>query len=384
MANEFEGDIGDIVPFKKKGDNIPIKNERTAKAVYKASNRTNEQLRLSNDLTPDDMANNNLVDKKNKNDKDKCDIIGEIVPYKKPAGVPGAPPEGGVPGGPPPTDLSAITKILEEHHTILQQIAKIEEDLKNFFTGYSATGTYFEIRTSTTVATPNQPITPDTLANPNVFPPVPGYDFIDINKQKQGQNAPKLWIIHDGPIAPGLGDNLFVITSSDGKTFSPEFLMIVGETRLINNVYEVRIRAPRAGNIVRITEREAMVPYVTTVTNTLSPVSNRSSFTARNFGPLPVVPPFGPDLIIPTALPNITIPDSFSLVVRANVDNLGTDRVFVAFNNAIAPFDINDPTRRITLAPGDEVRYTITNANLVAVARNPGTGTASVDITVEL
>ncbi len=336
MADKFEGDI---IPFKKKGNIIP------------------------NDLTPDDLINNN----------NKCDIIGEIVPYKKPAGAPPeAPPEAEVP---PEADISAVVNILEEHRVMLQQIVKIEEDLKNFLMGYSVTGTYFEIRTSTTVATPDQPATPDTLANPNVFPPIPGYDFIDINKQKQGQNAQKLWIINDGPAVPVAGDNLFVITSSDGKTFSPEFLMIVGETRLINNVYEIRIRSPHSGNVVRITEREAMVPYVTTVTNTLNPIGNRASLTARRIGPLNV----------PQFLPNIAVPDTFSLVIRAWVDNSANSKVYVAGPDP-GPFpatvNTTDATKRITLAPGDVVKYTVSNAILIAVFGS--LGTEYVDITVEL
>lgn len=384
MADDF----GDIVPFKRKDNNksqqdavIPIKS-------YKAPNRINERpdinerLKLSNDLTPDDLIPNDLIRKNNKDikavkdikvAKAACDITGEIVPYKKPAGAPGIPteggglppeggvppPEGGVPGAPACCDLSPITSILEE--------------LKNFLIGYSTTGTYFELRTETTVATLVQPITPDTVADASTG--TVGYDFIDVNKQKQGQNAQKLWIINDGPPAPGVGDNLFVVTSSDGMTFSPEFLMIVGETRLVNNVYEVRIRSPRAGNIVRITEREAMVPYVTTVSNTLTPVANRSSFTGRRIGPLAVA----------QLLPGIIIPDSFSIVVRANVDNAGNGRVYVAGPDPLPGPSLANvviAANRITLAPGDDVKYMVSNANLIAVVGL--LGTEFVDITVEL
>lgn len=393
MADEFE-DIGDIVPFRKpnKKDinpedyDIPIKN-------YKANS-------MSNDLTPDDTprvkeyikeyrkleklenssSDSNIeVDKDN---KELCDITGDIVSYKRPSGLPplpGVPGESGVPPSPgtPPTELSIISRLLEEHHLMLQTIASIENDLKEFLMGNSPTGTYVEVRTSTTVATPDQPTTQDTTADAGAVPPTPGYDFIDINKQKQGYNAQNLWIVNDGPDNPTSGDNLFVISSTDGKTFSPEFLMIVGETRLIHNIYEVRIRSPRENNRVRITEREPNVPYVTTVTNSLTPVANRTSVWTQRVGV-----PFGMGAAIP--LPFILVPDAFSIVVRASVDNIGTSRVYIGGPEPLpGPNTTNaeTPGNRITLAPGDDVRYTISNANVLAIVGNMNG--LFVDITVE-
>lgn len=378
MTDELEGDI---VSFRSKKD--IIKDKISNNKLSKPSLPNSPSQSSNPDLIPEDIIRkssfqnrhttlqDNNIEKENGG---KCEITGEIIPYKKPVGIPteGGGPSPGLPSEPPPTDLSAIAKILEEHHTMLQQIANIEGDLKDFLMGYSATGTYFELRTATTVSTLNQPATPETITDGSI----PGYDPIDINIQKQGQNAKKLWIINDGPPAPGVGDNLYVITSSDGKTFSPEFLMIVGETRLVNNVYEIRIRGPRANNAVRFTEREAIVPYVTTVSNTLTPVSNRTSFTARRIGPL----------VGASTLPSIVIPDSFSIVIRAWVDNPGNSRVYVAGPEPIpgpATTNVGNPTNRITLAPGDVVKYIISNANLVAVLGSID-NLLYVDITVEI
>lgn len=392
MADEFE-DIGDIVPFRKpnksiktndtnlEGYDTPIKNYKTANSRVD-NNR-------SNDLTPNDtprikeyrklekLENSNID---SNTDKESCDITGDIVSYKRPSGLPpGVPGEPGIPPSPgtPPTELSIITRILQEHHTMLQTIASIENDLKDFLMGNSPTGTYVEVRTATTVATPDVPITQDTTADAGAVPPSPGYDFIDINKQKQGYNAQNLWIVNDGPDTPTSGDNLFVISSTDGKTFSPEFLMIVGETRLIHNIYEIRIRAPRANNRVRVTEREPNVPYVTTVTNSLTPVANRTSVWTQRF-----TVPFGIGAAVP--LPFILVPDTFSIVVRSTVDNIGTSRVYIGGPEPLpGPNTTNaeNSATRITLAPGDDVRYTISNANVLAVVGNMAG--LFVDITVE-
>lgn len=381
MVDELEGDI---VSFRskreKKVDRYNVDNN-----IGNNINNVNNRIQTNNanisnpNLIPDDIISSKQKIKKTNIEKlegenidkkteegSKCEITGEIVPYKKAIISPGLPP-----GPPPSTDMSVITKILQEHHTILKQIAKIEEDLKNFLTGYSETGTYFELRTFTTKATPIQPSSPDTISKPiydsggSIIDYTIGYNTADININKQGKNAPKLWIVNDGFPSAGVGDNLYVITSSDGTAFSPEFLMVIGETRLVNNVYEVRFRSPKAGNIVRITEREPIVPYVTTVTNSLTPIGNRENFIARNVTVN----------MIDSILPSITIPDGFALSVRANVNNTFGSHIYISRTDATVSANRN------TLYAGDVIVLTISDTNLIHVAGSEDGLT--VDILVE-
>lgn len=379
MVDELEGDIVSFRSKKEKKVDRYNVEDNIGNNINNVNNRiqTNNANVSNPNLIPDDIVSSKHKIKKTNIEKlegenidkkteegSKCEITGEIVPYKKAIISPGLPPG-------PPTDMSVITKILQEHHTILKQIAKIEEDLKNFLTGYSETGTYFELRTFTTKATPIQPSSPDTISKPiydssgSIIDYTTGYNAANININKQGKNAPKLWIVNDGFPGAGIGDNLYVITSSDGTAFSPEFLMVIGETRLVYNVYEVRFRSPKAGNIVRITEREPIVPYVTTVTNTLTPIGNRENFIARNVTVN----------MIDSVLPSITIPDGFALSIRSNVNNTFGSHIYISRTDATVT------TNRNTLYAGDVIVLTISDTNLIHVAGSEDGLT--VDILVE-
>lgn len=285
----------------------------------------------------------------------KCDIEeiskGPLTRYIAPPGAapPGAP--GAPPGAvPPPTPelmgiLEQILKELHEHRKLFKSI----EDYLSVLTNVSPTGTYFEISTQTTVATPTTP-SADTITNGII----PGYDFVEINNRLQGRNATQLWVVNDGPPSPTVGDNLFVRTSSDGKAFSPEFTMIVGEVRKIYDVYEVRFRSPKIANVLRMSEREIIPPYVTTVTNTSvsSATANRPHFLAQRVA-------VG---VADAILPVITVPDGFSLAIRANVNNAAGSQIFISDTDATVA------TGRTILNVGDTVGLSITNANLVHVA----------------
>lgn len=283
---------------------------------------------------------------------------GSVVPYQ----APGAPP-----GTPPTSEAGMLAEHLKEMNAILainnELIAKIEK----YLTYKSPTDTWYELRFQTTVATPNQPITPDTTADAITVPPTPGYDFIEVSNQLKGRNAQKLYIVNDGP------DNLFVITSSDGRTFSPEFLMINGETRIIGDVYEFRVRSPNTGLIpsrytsIRATEREIYPPYTTQITNTfpIQGSSNGPNFIARNIA-------VG---IVDNPLPDITIPNGFAVIIRANVNNPAGSQVYISRTDATIVAD------RITLSVGDVVSLYITNTNLIHfVGSGPG---LTIDILAE-
>lgn len=248
----------------------------------------------------------------------------------------------------PPSGLDVTNDLLRQVVIELAHHRELFAKIERFLSYESPTGTYYEFRGTTSFATPNQPNTPDTITNGTI----PGYDEAEVNNRLQGRNAPKLYLVNDGP------NNLFVITSSDGKTFSPEFLMINGETRIISSVYSFRFRSPVAGNNVRASEREVIPPYVTQVTNTFAAgTSNRPNFTAQRIA---VGGPFADNTITNILGSTITIPDGFAIALIANVNNAG--QIFISRTDATIA------AQRTTLAAGDVRSLFITNTDIIHVA----------------
>lgn len=242
----------------------------------------------------------------------------------------------------------------------------ILEEIRNSYNNISPTGTYFDTgQLLISIATPTKPPSIDSIADASTG--ITGYDKQDIFAVLQ-RKTQHLHIINDGP------DTVYVIFTTDGKTWTDEIIIPFGEARTIWDVYEVRIRSPTLNNKYRMTEYDFWLTYTTTVVNVnvpQSPFANKPNFIARILNA-----PFGGN-----TLPVIAVPDGFALVVRANVDNPGNSRVFVGRNVAdVAPPRIV-PGNFNTLAPGDDVRLFVTNASLVAVAGL--LGTENVDITVE-
>lgn len=217
--------------------------------------------------------------------------------------------------------------------------------------------------TAISIATPNKPEGPDTIANAATG--TTGYDRIRIY-DIMGRNSPNISVINDGTTS------LFVIISHDGQIWSSdENPILVGEARLFHNAHELRIRSPTAGNlsnftggVYRATEYDYWLAYSSAVS---SGAINRSTFTAQSLIGIGA-PGVG------TNLPNITVPNGFQLVVRATIGNVAN--VFLANSAANTGIAAN----RITLAAGDTAKLQITNANLVWVA---STGVANVDILAE-
>jgi len=284
-----------------------------------------------------------------------CDISevskGEIIGYKSPASE---------------VSKASCDPCADYTNGLLEQIIQLLTDIQTNLSSTSPSGSWYEFNGVTSVATPPDAINPYQDPNQITDGIKPGYNVGDVNNQLHGRNAPDLWIVNDGP-----KNSMYIITSSDGKSFSPEFQVGNGERRLIHDVYEFRFRSAVAGNALRASEREIVAPYVSIVTSTITPVgtANEPNFTTNS-----VIAIIGGT---PLTLVSIPIPNGFSIVVRANVDNGGATRVYLA--NSIANTGI--AANRVTLAPGDSVSLTISDVNKIFVRGS--TGVEVVDWIVE-
>ncbi len=292
-------------------------------------------------------------------DNQACEIkdieTGIIVPYRPPPGV--IPPGG--------TSFDAILSELREITRLLHSHERLFEDIRRYLSYETPTDNWLEVQTTTTVATPGTlgVISQDTVTDGLGI--IPGYDTIDIFNSLQGRNAHRVWLVNDG-VSEGKGDNLYLRTSPDGQNFSPEFIMLLGEIRIVNDVYEIRFRSPTINVTLRASEREIYPPYVTSVENTFTATGtlNRPNFIAQRVA-------VG---IADSILPNITVPDGFAVSIIANVNNAG--QIYISRTDATIATD------RTTLATGDVRSLFITNTNLIHVAGSiPG---QFVDIIAEL
>jgi hypothetical protein len=289
-------------------------------------------------------------------DNEQCEIRdieeGVIVPYRLPPGAEATGPDAII------SELRAIERLLQSHSSFLSEIKRylsyeVPQESTNLL----------ETQQATSVATPGVrgSITQDQVTNGIT----PGYDEIEVWNLLSGRKAQRVWLVNDGVQGTGAGDNLFLRVSPDGKSFSPEFIMVLGEIRIANDIYAIRFRSPTKNITLRASEREIYPPYVTTVTNTFTTTGseNLPDFTARNVG-------VG---VADAVLPNITVPDGFALVIRSNIANVAN--IFVSRTDATVA------ANRVILAPGDAIALSITNANLVHVAA--AAGAQSVDILAE-
>ena len=263
-----------------------------------------------------------------------------------------------------PVGTSTETSILAQH---LADMNRILDNIKEYIgktAGFDVNEKYYSTQQlAITVATPNKPDNADVIAN--AVTGAIGYDRIPVYDIMH-RSSRSISVINDGTA------HLFVITSSDGKNFSAqENPILVGESRIFHNIYEMRIRSPSSGDLTtgvgglyRVTEYDYSLSY------SISGSINRVSFVARIVNS-PLAGAF---------LPDISVPGGFALTLRANVNNgLGfvyiADTILNATNAAVPGF-------RITLAAGDVARLYITNANLVAVAGS--TGAENIELLVEI
>lgn len=267
--------------------------------------------------------------------------------------------------------LADMNRILERNNSLMSNVNDGIDLLRQYIgktSGFDPNERYYSTQQiAITVATPNKPDNSDSIANSNAVPPLPGYDRIPVY-DVMNRNSRNISVINDGTT------HLFVITSPDGKNFSAqENPILVGESRIFHNIYEMRIRSSSSGDLVtglggiyRVTEYDYSLSYSSTV---LASTVNRPSFVTRIVNaPL-----------VGVLLPNIPIANGFALSIRANVNN-GLGFVYVA-DTIVNATNAAVPGFRITLAAGDTLRIFLTNANLVAIASS--TGAENVDIIVE-
>ena len=301
--------------------------------------------------------------------------------YKPPPGTPPCP----APAPPAPAPEQGLTTeqilidlvqriiadheaIVAQHDTMQQILLKMTELVTILGSAPKPENEYYDTpQTVINVGTPLQPNSPDTFSSATAVPPVQGYQSENIYAALE-RIATKITVINDG------NATLFVISSPDGKTWSSENTILIGEARTFWNVWELRLRSPAAGiigppttgGVYRVTERDFWLAYSSAVAGSNI---NRAAFTAQSVQPINNLP-------LTTQLPAIAVPNGFSLVVRATVGNATT--IYLA--NSAANLAI--PANRNTLNAGDTASLAITNANLVFVAGS-GAGVNNVDILVE-
>jgi hypothetical protein len=279
--------------------------------------------------------------------------------------------------GTPPKDTSSYDELLKEIISGNVDIKKVLNKLTDILVHSStspqqSTQYYNKDQQTITRAGPNPPA--GTNYNPN--DPVYSNSELIYDSLQPHRRAPRIQIINDS--TDTITDKtIYVISSSNGSDWTPEATLRIGEARSFYNVWELRLRSPTAGVPYRVTEWDIWLPYSRPIA---AGIINLNLFTGLN-----VPAPFGGAGI---NLPAIVIPNSFSLSVKANVNNLG--QVFLAgpipvagglTPQADAVTNVGIAANRITLDPGDTVELYISNSNLVAIL-----GSAvgnSVDILVE-
>lgn len=94
----------------------------------------------------------------------------------------------------------------------------------------------YYINQTVTYATPTQPISRDVFATASSA----GYDRIQVHKNIN-RNADEFQVINEGP------GSLFLLYTTDYQNWTQnEIKLNEGKSTILNNVYELRVRAPRA------------------------------------------------------------------------------------------------------------------------------------------
>lgn len=290
----------------------------------------------------------------------KCEPEGRVIDFKSKKEVPPGvtPPTEGV----PPTTEDICVCLGDKLDQIDSDIQGSYDSGPSFNTGKLFTQAYTPAPIDSAITSPS----PGTTGF---------YDAIPVAQNRGMINAPRLWVVADPDAGFDILDPFLYVRVSNGgsSTFNQEVPVRVGEDWGFRSVYELRIRSSFEGQQYRITTDPHRTTFVSTVVNIPSgpvsivtpPVANRPAFITRNIS-------VG---VADSILPNIPIPNGFALVVTANIDNLGTSRIYVSEINATVVAD------RATLAPGDAVRLNITTSDLIHVAAN--VAGQSIDILVE-
>ncbi len=170
--------------------------------------------------------------------------VPEEVPEEKPPVPPGEPEPAGVPPEQKPdkTINELLNKILAEHETFSDILTELKKGLGTA-ADPATTDWYNTGETVISVATPTQPNDPDVISNSTTG--ATGYQAEQVYT-RLGRRAGKLTIINDGT------SNLFVISTNDSKTWTPETLLRPGEIYTFFFVWELRVRSPVAGSLTPI------------------------------------------------------------------------------------------------------------------------------------
>lgn len=169
-------------------------------------------------------------------------------------------------------NAALIKKVMEQQET-LRQLLIVFKDLYGTLSQGAQKEYYNTPQTVIDVGTSAQPNSPDVLSS--VGPPaVQGYQREQIYNRLH-RIAPRITVINDGRSTGG-NSTLFVISTSDGSTWTSESPVLVGEARTLFNVWELRLRSPVAGSLTdfsggvyRVTEYDYWLAYTNSISGAL-------------------------------------------------------------------------------------------------------------------
>jgi hypothetical protein len=311
--------------------------------------------------------------------------VPELVPAPEPSPAP----------VPTPTAGELMLKEhLDQMNTILQGVF---DELKNArlsrvtgSTGIEGEGMWYVTgEVPVQVATPNlPPVTPggpmqtydpDLIAfdtYTETFGPSPiGYQRERVRDVLKTRNAPRCTVINDG------NEAIYVISSINGRKWSPETPILPYEARTFFNVWELRIRcpvkgdltaSPFTGGVYRVTEFDYWLAYSRLVTVAGGPISINLMLTPTSLSTLQNVaqPAVAGNPILGAALVPVNTPTTFRVMVAmSNIGNFnalitnGGNTQTVLLNAAAGPALVATGlyTFDILINAGDSVNFSYTS-----------------------
>lgn len=166
-----------------------------------------------------------------------------------------------------------IKKLMEQQETFRQLLTALKDLYGSILTQGAQIEYYNTPQTVIDVGTSAQPNSPDVLSS--IGPPaVQGYQREQIYNRLH-RIAPRITVINDGRSTGG-NSTLFVISTSNGSTWTSESPILVGEARTFFNVWELRLRSPVAGSlsdfsggVYRVTEYDYWLAYTNSISGAL-------------------------------------------------------------------------------------------------------------------
>ena len=301
--------------------------------------------------------------------QDAMNIYGKAAPIddssnvcKEIEGIPEIPTPAPVPT-PTPTETDILKEHLAEMNTLFGQIlTELQNTRLGRVTGSGGTEGegmwYVTGEVPVQVATPNPPpaipggplqtYDPDLISfdtYTQTFGPSPiGYQRERVHDVLKTRNAPRCTVINDGDAT------IYVISSVNGRKWSPETPILPYEARTFFNVWELRIRSPIKGEITaspftggvyRITEFDYWLAYSRIVTVAGAPVTvvvNSKAIALATLQDIPQ-PALAGDSILAADLVPVNTPTTFRIMVAmsnsANFNAIitnGGDTQTVLFN----------------------------------------------------